>query len=267
MKVMILCGGMGTRLREETEYRPKPMVEVGGRPIIWHIIKLFAFHGYREMILCLGYRGDMIKEYFLDYHSRNSDFTVNVGQDRSIVYHEPYEEQDLSVTLSNTGLDSFTGTRIRMAAKYLDDDDLFFLTYGDGLSNIDLSSLLEFHLSHGKLATITTIRPVSRFGMMNVNDHNLVSEFQEKPIGTSWASAGYMVLNKKVIDLIPKDINCMMEKEPLEKLAEAGELAAYKHEGFFFPMDTYRDYLKLNYLWNKKQAPWVVWDKEMQSGS
>lgn len=266
MKTMILCGGTGTRLREETEHRPKPMVEVGGRPIIWHIMRLYAFHGFKEFILCLGYRGDMIKEYFLDFTARNSDFTVKTGKKKSIIYHEACEEQDLMITLANTGVESLTGTRIKLAAKYLDNDDIFMMTYGDGLSDVNLAELVSFHRSHGKLATLTTVRPASRFALMKVDEQNSVSEFKEKPIGSTWSSAGFMVLSKKALDYIP-DENCMFEKEPLERLAKDGQLAAYKHDGFFFPMDTYRDYAALNQMWKSRKAPWAVWEGDSSVSS
>lgn len=264
MKTMILCGGMGTRLREETEHRPKPMVDVGGKPLLWHIMRLYAFHGFRQFVLCLGYRGDMIKEYFLDFSARNSDFTINLGQRSSVVYHQPYEEDDFTVTLANTGVESLTGTRIKLAAQYLGDDDVFMMTYGDGLSDINLADLVNFHRSHGKVATITTVRPTSRFALVKVDEQNTVSEFKEKPVGTTWSSAGFMVLNKEVLNYIPEH-NCTFEKEPLEELTRRGQLAAYKHEGFFFPMDTHRDYLTLNQMWKNGRAPWAVWAKDMQS--
>ncbi len=258
MKLMILCGGQGTRLREETEYRPKPLVEVGGRPILWHIMKLYAHYGLRDFVLCLGYRGNMIKEYFLDYEAMNSDFTISLGK-HAIEYHDIHEEQDYKVTLADTGLESMTGGRVARASRFVK-DDLFMVTYGDGLSNVDIGKLLEFHKSHGKLATVTTVRPTSRFGMLNCTPDNHVTSFTEKPLLDGWASAGYFVFHRKIFDYLGGD-DCILEREPLERLAREGQLMSYKHDGFFFAMDTYREYVSLNEMWARGDAPWKVWGK------
>ena len=257
MKVVVLCGGLGTRLREETEFRPKPMVEVGGRPILWHIMKMYAHHGFRDFVLCLGYRGNTIKDYFLNYEAMNNDFTICLGNKSQIHYHGAHQEQDFRVTLADTGLDSMTGGRLARAAKYLD-GDTFLLTYGDGLSDINIANLVAFHKSHGRLATVTTVRPVSRFGIVTLDDHSQVLDFMEKPRGEGWASAGFFVFERGVLDYLGGD-DCILEREPMEQLAKAGELVAYQHEGFFFAMDTYREYTHLNDLWNRKAAPWKVW--------
>lgn len=259
MKVVILCGGQGTRLREETEYRPKPLVDVGGRPILWHIMKLYAHYGFHDFVLCLGYRGNMIKDYFLSYEAMNNDFTLCLGQNNRMVYHGSHHEQDYRVTLADTGLETMTGARIKKVGCYID-DDTFMVTYGDGVSNVDIAALLAFHKMHGRLATVTTVRPVSRFGILELDHSGRVINFAEKPKLEGWANVGFFVFNRQVFDYISDDLECVLEREPLEKLAKDGELLAYRHEGFFFAMDTYREYLYLNELWNKRQAPWVVWE-------
>jgi glucose-1-phosphate cytidylyltransferase len=258
MKTIILCGGQGTRLREETEYRPKPLVDVGGRPILWHIMKTYAHYGFRDFVLCLGYRGHMIKEYFLNYEAMNNDFTICLGRGNNISYHGAHEEQDFHVTLADTGLDSMTGARVKRVERYID-DDLFMVTYGDGLSDLDLGELVQFHRQHGRLATITTVRPISRFGILELSDEGQVQDFAEKPQINGWASAGFFVFSRQVLEHLSSDPSCVLEREPMEKLASAGELMAYRHDGFFYAMDTYREYLHLNDLWNAGQAPWAIW--------
>ncbi len=256
MKVVVLCGGLGTRLREETEYRPKPMVEIGGRPILWHIMKLYAHRGFSDFVLCLGYRGNTIKDYFLNYEAMNNDFTICLGQQSKIQFNAAHEEQGFRVTLADTGLSTMTGGRVKRIQKYID-DDTFLLTYGDGVADLDISRLVEFHKSHGKLATVTAVTPSSRFGVLEMNK-NSVMRFLEKPRTEGYASAGFFVFNRRVFDYLGGD-DCTLELEPLERLAREGQLMAYKHEGFFFAMDTYREYEYLNQLWNKGQAPWKVW--------
>lgn len=257
MKTVILCGGLGTRLREETEFRPKPLVEVGGRPILWHIMKIYAHYGFREFVLCLGYRGEMIKEYFLHYEEMRNDFTVMLGRENQTTIHGAHEEQDFQVTLADTGAFTMTGGRIKRIEKYVD-GDTFMVTYGDGVADIDLSALLQFHRSHGRLATITAVKPTSRFGLMDVDDDAAVVSFVEKPESDAWASAGFMVFERPVFDYIAGD-DTVLEQEPLQRLAREGQLRAYRHTGRFFPMDTYRDHTALNKLWNAGEAPWKVW--------
>jgi glucose-1-phosphate cytidylyltransferase len=257
MKTVILCGGVGTRLREETEFRPKPLVEVGGRPILWHIMKLYAHYGFRDFVLCLGYRGNMIKEYFLNYEAMNNDFTICLGQKSQIEYNDHHAEQDFRVTLADTGIDCMTGGRIKRVAKYVP-DDCFMVTYGDGIGDVDICKLLAFHRSHGKLATVTTFRPASRFGILDITPSDQVTNFIEKPRGDAWASAGFFIFQRKVFDYLGGD-DCILEYEPLERLAAQGELMAYHHGGFFYAMDTYREYQVLNDLWKSGQAPWKVW--------
>lgn len=258
MKTIILCGGQGTRLREETEYRPKPLVNIGGHPILWHIMKLYAHNGFRDFIICLGYRGNMIKEYFLNYEAMNNDFTICLGHRNQISYHGAHKEQNFHVTLANTGLDTMTGGRVQRVQKYID-DEIFMVTYGDGVSDLDVRALVDFHHSHGKLATITTVRPTSRFGIMKLDDKGTVISFTEKPQLDGWANTGFMVINSRVFDYFTGD-DCILERDPLERLAQEGQLIAYRHPGFFFAMDTYREYKYLNELWANNQAPWKVWE-------
>ena len=257
MKVVVLCGGLGTRLREETEYRPKPMVEVGGRPILWHIMKSYAHNGFTDFVLCLGYRGNMIKEYFLNYEAMNNDFTIGLGQQSQIRYNALHEEQGFQVTLADTGLNTMTGGRLKRIQKYID-GDTFMLTYGDGLADINMRKLLEFHKSHGKLATVTAVLPPSRYGILQIEKAGKVDKFLEKPRTESFASAGFFVLQRGVFDYLGGD-DCIFEQEPLGRLSADGQLMAYQHDGFFYSMDTYREYQYLNDLWAKQEAPWKVW--------
>jgi glucose-1-phosphate cytidylyltransferase len=257
MKVVILCGGLGTRLREETEFRPKPMVEIGGRPILWHIMKIYAHNGFREFVLCLGYRGNMIKEYFLNYEAMDNDFTICLGRESRIRYHELHTEQGFAVTLADTGLSTMTGGRLQRVRKYIGEDN-FMLTYGDGVADIDIRRLLAFHHGHQKIATVTTVTPTSRFGIVELNRNRQVLKFVEKPRTETFASAGFFIFRPEIFDYLQGD-DCVLEREPLQKLAQDGELMAYAHDGFFYAMDTYREYEHLNELWAKNQAPWKVW--------
>ena len=258
MKAVILCGGQGTRLREETEFRPKPLVNVGGHPILWHIMKTYAHYGVQEFVLCLGYRGEMIKEYFLSYEAMSNDFTIRLGQNQEISFHGAHLEQDYAITLAETGAETMTGGRIKRVAKYVD-DDTFLVTYGDGLSDVNITELLAFHKSHGKLATLTAVKPVSRFGVLNIGKGAEVDQFIEKPSLHGWINAGYFVFDRKVLDYIGGDEE-VLERQPLEKLSTEGQLMAYRHEGFFFAMDTYREYLALNKMWDEGDAPWKTWE-------
>jgi glucose-1-phosphate cytidylyltransferase len=257
MKVVLLCGGMGTRLREETEFRPKPMVEIGGRPILWHIMKIYANAGFREFVLCLGYRGNMIKEYFLNYEAMNSDFTICLGSQSHIEYQNNHGEQDYSVTLVDTGLSTMTGGRVKRIEKYID-SDTFLLSYGDGVSDVDIRCLLEFHKRHGKVATVTAVTPTSRYGLLDTNSDGRVLRFREKPRNDGRASAGFFVFERDVFEYIGGD-DCTLERGPLERLAAEGQLMAYEHQGFFYAMDTFREYEYLNELWKTGEAPWKMW--------
>lgn len=258
MKVVILCGGQGTRLREETEFRPKPLVEIGGRPILLHIMKLYAHYGFSDFVLCLGYRGNMIKEHFLNYEAMNNDFTISLGPKREMHHHGSHGEDGFRVTLADTGLDSMTGARIKAVEKYVD-GDTFMVTYGDGVSDVDLRALLAFHKQHGKLATMTTVRPISRFGVLELDPSGSVAGFNEKPRLDGWINAGFFVFDRKVFDYMKHDHSCVLEQEPLQNLARDGQLIAYRHPGFFYAMDTYREFKVLNDLWDSGQAPWKVW--------
>jgi glucose-1-phosphate cytidylyltransferase len=257
VKVAILCGGQGTRLREETEYRPKPMVPVGGRPILWHVMKHYAHFGFKDFALCLGYRGDIIKEYFLRYRAMNCDVTLRLGHEDEIQYHDAHEEEDYAVTLADTGEYTMTGGRLQRIQKHIG-KETFMVTYGDGLSNVDVSAVLDFHRSHGRIATVTTMRPSSRFGLLDVDEGGEVNSFREKPALEGWANAGFMVFEPKIFDYLDGD-SCILEREPLERLVAAGQLMAYRHDGFFFAMDTYREYVELNEMWDNGDAPWKIW--------
>ncbi len=258
MKTVILCGGQGTRLREETEFRPKPLVEVGGKPILWHIMKLYAHYGFRDFTLCLGYRGNMIKEYFLNYEAMNNDFTICLGAKAHTIIHGAHQEQNFRVTLADTGQETMTGGRIKRIQDYID-NDLFLVTYGDGVSDVNIADLVAFHKSHGRIATITTVRPYSRFGILETDADSKVLAFSEKPRLDGWASAGFLVFDKKIFNYLDGD-HCTLEREPLERLAAENQLMAYQHNGFFYAMDTYREYLHLNELWQSGKAPWRVWE-------
>jgi glucose-1-phosphate cytidylyltransferase len=257
MQTVILCGGLGTRMREETEYRPKPLVPIGGKPVLWHIMKMYAEHGFRDFVLPLGYRGDMIKDYFLKYQTSSTDFTVTLGQRPVVEIHNDHDEQDFKVTLVDTGQPTMTGGRVKRVEKYIR-DDTFMVTYGDGVSDIDLSELVSFHRSHGKLATITAVRPTSRFGLMDITPEGSVSKFEEKPEMDVWASAGFMVFERRVFNYLTGD-DCILEQEPLKQLAQEGELHAYRHSGVFYAMDTLRDVTALNDIWSTGEAPWKTW--------
>jgi glucose-1-phosphate cytidylyltransferase len=258
MKVVILCGGKGTRFREETELRPKPMVTIGDRPILWHIMKLYAHHGFNEFVLCLGYKGDVIKEYFHRFEAFNHDSTIELGTGK-ITVHRTSPGVDWKVTLADTGEDAMTGARVKRVERYLD-GDRFMLTYGDGVTDLDLGKVLEFHRAHGKLATVTGVRPVARFGELLIEDQR-VRAFSEKPqVTDSHVSGGFFIFERAVLDLLSPDDDCVLELKPLEALAARGELMAYQHDGFWHCMDTYRDYTILNNLW-ARTPPWRVWDR------
>jgi glucose-1-phosphate cytidylyltransferase len=258
MKVVILCGGLGTRLREETEFRPKPLVEIGGRPILWHIMKVFGHQGLREFVLCLGYKGNLIKEYFLNYEAMNNDVEVQLGARASVKYLCEHDEQDYTVRLVDTGANANTGARVSRVRRHVG-DQRFMVTYGDGLANVDLSRLQAFHAAHGKLATVTTVRVPGRFGVIDAGPDGKVVRFREKPTEDAWISAGYMVFEPGVLEFLWDGDDCVLERAPLERLVRDGQLVAYRHEGDFFPMDTYRDHVALNELWSSGKAPWKIW--------
>lgn len=256
--VLILCGGMGTRLREETEWKPKPLVEIGGKPILWHIMKIYAAHGLNNFILCLGYKGNLIRQYFLNYHLFNSDFTIGLGWQAGVKVLDARAVEDWRVTLVETGEATMTGGRVKRAARYVEGDELL-LTYGDGVCDVDIGKLLAFHRAHGKIGTVTGVRPSSRFGEL-VSESGRVVEFSEKPqIKEGSVNGGFFVFRKEFLELLPQDDACVLEGEPLERLSRAGELMVYKHEGFWQCMDTYRDFQLLNRLWDSGSAAWKKW--------
>lgn len=258
MQVVILCGGKGTRLREETEYRPKPMLPIGQQPILWHIMKLYAHYGHKEFVLCLGYKGQTIKDYFLNYHFLNRDLTLHLGEKREVVFHHASEESDWKVTLADTGEDTMTGARLKRVEKYVE-GDLFMMSYGDGVGDINLHDLLTFHKSHGKMVTLTGVRPPGRFGELVTNDH-LVTEFNEKPqTTTGMINGGFFVFSRTFFKYLTDEPDLILEQSPLRRAAADGQLMCYRHDGFWQPMDTFREFELLNHLWKTNQAPWKVW--------
>jgi glucose-1-phosphate cytidylyltransferase len=258
MKVVILCGGLGTRLREETEFRPKPLVEIGGKPILWHIMKILGHQGLREFVLCLGYKGHLIKEYFLNYEAMNNDIEINLGAGSTVKYLGEHEEQHYRVTLADTGATAGTGARVAKVKRHID-SDRFMVTYGDGLADVNVAKLLAFHAGHKRLATVTTVRVPGRFGVIDSSEAGQVQRFREKPTEDAWISAGYFIFERGVFDYLSPADGCILEREPLERLVLDGQLMAYRHAGEFNPMDTYRDHVALNDLWSSGKAPWKIW--------
>ena len=257
MKVIILCGGLGTRLREETEYRPKPMVPIGGQPILWHIMKTYACHGFKDFVLCLGYKGEVIKDYFRNYLWNRSDVTLKLGRNPQITYHNNHDEEDWTVTLLETGLYTNTGGRLRRAMMHIGPEDVLF-TYGDGLTNSNVAATVEHHYASGGLVTMTAVQPAGRFGELSM-EGDVVEAFQEKPAQeTGYINGGYMVLDKSVMEHLGDD-TCSFEQETLQTLAGKGMLRAYKHHGFWQCMDTYREQQLLDKMWMDGNAPWKVW--------
>lgn len=258
MKVVILCGGFGTRFREETERKPKPMIEIGYKPILWHIMKTYSAYGFNEFILCLGYKGDIIKDYFLNFKLRNNNFTIDLDNN-NITLHNSNTESNWKVTLVNTGKDAMTGARIKRVEKYIT-DNIFMVTYGDGVTNLNINKLLEFHKSHGKIGTVTGTYPPSHYGELQITGDTVCS-FKEKPQDnhSGIISGGYFIFNREFFNYLSKDDACMLEREPIERLAKDGQLKVYHHKGFWQCMDTYRDYTFLQKLWETGDAPWKIW--------
>lgn len=256
MKAVILAGGLGTRISEETSNRPKPMIEIGGRPILWHILKMYSAYGINDFVVCCGYRGYVIKEYFANYFLHMSDVTFDMQNNRMEVHQQHAEPW--RVTLVDTGDESMTGGRLKRVAEYVKDEDAFCFTYGDGVSDLNISAQIAFHKQHGKLATVTAVQPSGRYGALDMHD-NSVRGFIEKPQGDGgWVNGGFFVLSPKCIDLIIND-STVWEGQPLNELATKGELMAYEHAGFWQPMDTLRDKNHLEELWRSGHAPWKVW--------
>ncbi|MWC26683.1 glucose-1-phosphate cytidylyltransferase [Paenibacillus sp. MMS18-CY102] len=262
MKVVILAGGLGTRISEESHLKPKPMIEIGGRPILWHIMKIYANYGFNDFIVCLGYKGYVVKEYFDHYLLHESDVTYDFrNSERSVKKIHRHQAEPWRVTLVHTGMDTMTGGRLKRIAPYLD-DETFMLTYGDGVTDLNLQQLLDYHRSHGKLATVTAVQPVGRFGTLIMNEDQSVATFAEKPRGDGhWVSGGFFVLEPGMLAHIDGD-DTMLEREPLERLAAAGELRAYQHSGFWQSMDTMRDKALLEERWRLGGAPWKTWGRD-----
>jgi glucose-1-phosphate cytidylyltransferase len=261
VKAVILCGGQGTRIREASDLLPKPMLPIGNRPIVWHILKGYAAHGIRDFVLCLGYRGWLLKEFFLNYQAMLSDITVHLGTTRSPDFSGRPAVEDWNVTLAETGQETQTGGRVAAVRRYVEGDGEFCLTYGDGVSDLDIRRLVEFHRSHGRIATVTAVRPPGRFGEMRLADDRVI-EFNEKPQATEgFINGGFFVFDaRRVWEFIGEDPSTALEREPLQKLAAAGELVAYRHTGFWQPVDTLREYNLLNELWSAGRAPWKTWE-------
>jgi len=263
--VVILCGGMGTRLREASEKLPKPLVDIGGKPILWHIMKLYGSQGFRRFVLCLGYKSELIKRYFLDYQAEVSDFTLHMSEGHRQEFHNSYGAEDWEVTFAETGLLTGTGARIHRAQPYLRDAPTFMLTYGDGIGDVDLTTLLAIHRDGGRVGTVTAVHPGSRYGEMQVDGPtSSVVEFNEKPTSADgWVSGGFFVFERRfVYDYLDDDPELLLERRPLQKLAADGQLSVNRHEGFWMGMDTFRDWTELNTMWDRGRAPWKLWQDE-----
>jgi glucose-1-phosphate cytidylyltransferase len=258
LKTVILCGGLGTRLREETEFRPKTMVHIGNRPILWHIMKIYALYGYNEYVLALGYKGEMIKQYFCHYEVMNNDITVQLGQPEQLCIHQSHNEIGWKITLADTGETALKGARLKRLEKYID-GDTFMVTYGDGLANVDLHDLMRFHHSHGKLATLTGINPASRFGELRLHGDQVIAFNEKSGFSNGYINGGFFVFNRRFFDYLTADDDCDLEIGALEKVAAEGQLMVYKHRGFWACMDNLRDMDYLNKLWAEGKAGWKVW--------
>ncbi len=258
MKVVILCGGQGTRLREETEFKPKPMVSIGNMPILWHIMKLYSKYGFNDFVLCLGYKSEVIKQYFMNQDFLNHDVTVKLRGGKTTI-HNHNDVEDWNITLAETGMDAMTGARVKKIEKYVDGDE-FMLTYGDGISDLDISKLISFHHSQGTIGTLTSVNPPSRFGMVKKDDGGVVTEFVEKPVlYDEFVNGGFYVFKKTFFDYLDNKDSCVLEAKPLTDLVKKRQLSMYCHRGFWQCMDTYRDYLVLNKIWASGNVPWRVW--------
>ena len=258
MKVVIFAGGLGTRLMEETESRPKPMVEIGGKPILWHIMKIYEAHGFNDFVICLGYKANYIKEYFINYYLYNSDVTIELEKNKIDVHYS--NSESFKVTLIDTGLATNTAGRLKKVQKYVG-DSTFMLTYGDGVADVDLKELIRFHKAHGKLATLTSIQTPGRFGNIDMDENGNVDHFQEKPEGDGmWINGGFFVLEPGIFSYLEGDMeNIQWEKEPLPNIARDGQLVAFKHRGFWKSMDAMRDRIELEQMWNSGNAKWMIW--------
>lgn len=260
MKTVILCGGQGTRIRDVSDNVPKPMIPVGGIPILWHIMKYYAAWGHKEFILCLGYRGQVIKDFFINYESQTRDFTIQLGVAKAIEYHNQHQETDWRVTLADTGLNAMTGSRVHAIRKYIGGDKEFMLTYGDAVANVDIDRLIAFHRNHGKIMTVTGVRPPGRFGELIADEKYRVTEFNEKPqTAGGLISGGFFICRQEIFDYLDDRESLVFEQEPMGNLVRDQQLQVFNHDGFWQPMDTYRDYMLLNSRYEKGDAPWKLW--------
>mgnify|MGYP001220046677 CR=1 FL=1 len=259
--VVILCGGMGTRIRDVNENIPKPMIPVGGRPILWHIMKIYGHYGYNNFILCLGYKGEIIKDFFLNYYAMVNDVTVDLSKPNSCEYHNYRDIEEWKVTLVDTGINAMTGARVARIDRFLNNHDTFMLTYGDGVADVNIAKLTQYHESHGKLVTVTGVHPASRFGEMAVEPNGLVTSFAEKPqVSEGRINGGFLVMHRKFISkYLNNEEGLVLEQKPLTQCAKDGELMSYNHNGYWQPMDTNREFEILNNLWNSSKAPWKLW--------
>lgn len=255
-RVVILCGGKGTRLKEETEFRPKPLVNIGELPILAHIMKIYAHYGYDDFVLCLGYKGHMIKEYFLNFKWMVNDFTLKLRHGQSEIIHHTNRVDDLKITFADTGVETLTGGRIKKVEKYIDGDN-FMATYGDGLADVNLNNLMKCHMDHGKIGTLTGVHPSSKYGTVDIDSSSVVNVFREKPVLKDLINGGFFVFKKDVFDYIKSD--CMLEREPFKNLARDRQMVLYKHSGFWHSMDTFKDAQNLNKMWSGGNAPWKIW--------
>jgi glucose-1-phosphate cytidylyltransferase len=258
-KVVILCGGEGTRLKEETEFKPKPMVTIGGMPILWHIMKGYSHYGFKEFILCLGYKGEAIKQFFLSHELMHNDFTINLqNRGNRVIHHNAGNEEDLTVTFADTGLKSMTGSRVKRVERYIGEDN-FLLTYGDGVSDVNIKNLYAFHLKQGTAGTLTAVHPHARWGMVKSDSGGKIQQFTEKPVLFDYVNGAFFCFKKDFFDYLSEDEGCVMEAEPFDKLVSEKQFSMFKHDGFWHSMDTYRDYLDLNRMWDDGKRPWKVW--------
>lgn len=260
MKVVILCGGKGTRLREETEFRPKPMLPIGDRPILWHIMKIYAAQGHKDFILCLGYKGEIIKEFFRNYLWQATDVSLHLGRAPKVRFHSHHDEEDWNVTVAETGPETLTAGRIKRIERYIGDDETFLMTYGDGVGRVDVNKAIASHQQQGKILTVTAVHPPGRFGELGLGEDNAIRTFNEKPQSElGWINGGYFVASRKLFSYLEKSDQTMLEQEPMRRLAAEGNLNAYRHEGFWQPMDTFQEFTYLNRLWSDNEAPWRIW--------
>lgn len=255
-KVVILCGGKGTRLREETEVRPKPMVTIGGMPILWHIMKIYSHYGFRDFILCLGYKGDVIRQFFLSHELMHNDFTLNLRNGNNVTHHPDME--DWTITFADTMLETQTGARIKKIEKYVG-EDVFLATYGDAVADVNIKNLLDFHRKQNSTATLTAVHPHSKWGLVQSGANGLVGEFVEKPFLYDYVNGGFFAFKKDFFDCLDDSDTCIMEAQPFTKLVEKNQFSMFKHEGFWHSMDTYKDYLDLNKIWDSGKIPWKIW--------